>query len=456
MEISLINKIVAAKRNYFLSGKTKNFEERLKWVKAIKRNLIAYKRDFYNAFKADFNKSAYEVASTELGQVINECNFLIKKGWYYLAPKKVKTGFINYGSRGYILKEPYGVVLVVSPWNYPLNLSLIPAISALFSGNCVLLKLSNNTPNVNKVIEKIIEVVPKEVLSTVYQDRNETDSLFDVQYDYIFFTGSKNVGKLVMEKASKFLTPVTLELGGKSPAIVEEDANIKLAAKRIVWGKFLNAGQTCIAPDYVLVNKKIKEKFVKECIKRIEKFYIKKGQISDKFPFLINEKQAERISSYINEDKVLNKYFKFGKLISPILLESTFDEKVMQEEIFGPVLPIVEFDNLNDVIKLLKTKDKSLALYYFGKDKKKADRVMTSLSFGGGCVNNTIMHFTIDGFPFGGVGASGTGHYHGKFGIETFTHQKSILVQSKRELKVKYPPYSSFKRFITEIFLGIF
>ena len=456
MEIKLIEDIVKAKREFFFKGNTKDLKTRIKWVKQIRDNLVLYKNEFYDAFKADFNKSSVEVATTELGQVIKECDFLIKKGRRYLNPKFIKTGFINRKSYGFIFKEPHGVVLIVSPWNYPLNLSLIPAISALFCGNCVLLKLSKDTPNINKVIENVISIIPKEVLSTVYRERNEVGSIFDVRFDYIFFTGSKNVGKIVMEKASKFLTPITLELGGKSPAIVDKDANIKLAAKRIVWGKFLNAGQTCVAPDFVLVEESVKNEFVKQCVYRINKFYFKKGQIRNEFPFVINEEQANRLKSYIEEDKVLNKYISFGKLISPVLLEAGFDDSVMQEEIFGPVLPILTFKSLNAVIKNLKEKDKPLALYYFGNNSERTNKVLSNLSFGGGCVNNTIMHFTVDEFPFGGVQASGIGHYHGKYSIETFTHQKSVLFQSRQELKVKFPPYTGFKRILVEFFLRIF
>ena len=456
MEIKLIEDIVKAKREFFFKGNTKDLKTRIKWVKQIRDNLVLYKNEFYDAFKADFNKSSVEVATTELGQVIKECDFLIKKGRRYLNPKFIKTGFINRKSYGFIFKEPHGVVLIVSPWNYPLNLSLIPAISALFCGNCVLLKLSKNTPNINKVIENAISIIPKEVLSTVYRERNEVGSIFDVRFDYIFFTGSKNVGKIVMEKASKFLTPITLELGGKSPAIVDKDANIKLAAKRIAWGKFLNAGQTCVAPDFVLVEESVKNEFVKQCVYRINKFYFKKGQIRNEFPFVINEEQANRLKSYIEEDKVLNKYISFGKLISPVLLEAGFDDSVMQEEIFGPVLPILTFKSLNAVIKNLKEKDKPLALYYFGNNSERTNKVLSNLSFGGGCVNNTIMHFTVDEFPFGGVQASGIGHYHGKYSIETFTHQKSVLFQSRQELKVKFPPYTGFKRILVEFFLRIF
>ena len=319
-----------------------------------------------------------------------------------------------------------------------------------------MLKLSNNTMNINKVIERVIAPLPKEVFSTVYQNRKEGNVLFDVKYDYIFFTGSKNSGKMVMSKASRYLTPVTLELGGKSPVIVDGDANLKLAAKRIVWGKFLNAGQTCIAPDYVLIKREIKDQFVKECIKRIKKFYIKKGQITNDFPFVINEQQVRRLTSMIDEDKVLNKYFKFGRLLSPVLMDADFNDKIMQEEIFGPILPIIPFDSLDEVIVNLQRKDKPLALYFFGRDKERINKVMNNVSFGGGCVNNTIMHFSVDEFPFGGVGASGIGHYHGAYTIETFTHRKSVLLQEKSELKVKFPPYTNFKRIITEFFLKIF
>lgn len=456
MELKLLQEIVNAKRDYFLKGNTKNIDLRIKWVKLIRDNLIRYKDDFYEAFRADFNKPAFEVTTTELGQVIHECNYLLKHGKHELKPEKVKTGTVNLGSKGFIMKEPYGVVLVVSPWNYPLNLSLTPAIGALFCGNTVLLKLSSNTKNVNKVIEKVLEPIPKEAFSILYTDRSSKESIFDIQYDYIFFTGSKEVGREVAQKAGKFLTPFTVELGGKSPVIVDKDAKIKLAAKRIVWGKFINAGQTCIAPDFVYVHKDVKEQFVKECLYWINKFYFKKGQISNDFPFIINDRQVQRLVSLINEDKVLNKNIRFGRLISPVLMDATWDDKVMQEEIFGPILPILTFSTLDEVITTLNKKDKPLALYYFGETEDRAMKVLNNVSFGGGAINNTIMHITVEGFPFGGVAQSGIGEYHGKYTIRTFTNAKPILVQSKKERKVKFPPYTTMKRLLSEFIFKIF
>lgn len=455
MEIKLLEEIVSGKRKYFLDGKTKDLKQRISYLKTLRYNLLQYKNDFYNAFRADFNKPELEVASTELGMVLSEIDFLIKKGYKYLLPRKVKTGIINRKSKGYILKEAYGVVLVVSPWNYPLNLSLIPAISALFCGNCVLLKMSKRTKNVNRLIEKITAFLPKEVFSVIYDD-GASDNLFDVKYDYIFFTGSNKTGKFVMEKASKFLTPVSLELGGKSPAIVNKDADIELAAKRIVWGKFLNAGQTCIAPDYVYIHESVKKEFVFSCIKWIKKFYFKKGSLSQDFPFVIDDSQVKRLNNLLEIDKILFKDLNFGRLMSPTVTEATFADPIMKEEIFGPILPIVTFKNIGEAISTLKTKDKPLALYYFGENKNTALKVVNDLSYGGACINNTIMHFPVKGFPFGGVGASGIGSYHEEYSIDTFTHEKPVLIQSKKEFTIKYPPYSTLKRVLIEFFLKIF
>ena len=422
-----IREIVQNQRDYFNSKITYDVSFRIQRLQEIKSLLFKYQEKFIKAFKKDYNKCAFDVLTTEFGLVIQEINYMLKHIKKLTKVKKAKTSIVNFPSKGYIVQEPYGVVLIMAPWNYPLQLSLEPLIGAIAAGNTVVLKPASYTANVSKVIYDMFKEFNRpELIHVVLGGRQQNQELLEQRFDYIFFTGGETVGKLVLQKASVYLTPVTLELGGKSPCIVDEDADIELAAKRITWGKFLNAGQTCVAPDYICVHKSVHEKFLELVKNNIRNYYYKDGKLSKDFPHLGGKVK--------------------GTCLEPTILDNvTFDDKVMKEEIFGPIMPIIEFDNLHDLIKTISLKEKPLAFYYFSKNKKKAQEVSKYAFYGGGCINDVIMHLTNDELPFGGVGRSGMGSYHGQKSFETFSHSKSLLVKGKAELNIKYPPYNNKK-----------
>lgn len=441
-EINIQN-LVNEQREYFLSGKTLPLEFRLEMLNKLE-NVIKENIDQLNeAFILDFNKHPFDVLSTEVYLVLEEIKYFKKHLKRLMKPKRVRTSIINFPSKGYLIHEPYGVCLIMAPWNYPFQLTFEPLIGAIASGNTVILKPASYTKNVSKVIEEIIHNFPSSYIACVTGGRKENQALLEQKFDYIFFTGGENVGKLVLEKASKYLTPVTLELGGKSPCIVDKSTDIDIAARRITWGKFLNAGQTCVAVDHVYVHEDVHDLLLERINYYIDKFYYNNNKLSDEFPSLINEKHKEKVSSFLDENKIV----RGGKFINSLTLEPTImdhvsnEDKIMKEEIFGPILPILTYSNLDELIEYQKTLPKPLALYCFSKDKKVIKKIFSNLSFGGGCLNDTIMHLTNTYLPFGGVANSGMGSYHGPASFKTFSHQKSILVKSKHELKMKYPPH---------------
>lgn len=434
--------IIKKQREFFNSDKTKDVSFRINQLKKLKENLINHYDDLVNAFKEDYNKCEFEMLSTEFSLVLKELDFMLKNLKRFSKPQRVKTSLLNFGAKGYKVFEPFGVVLIVTPWNYPLQLALVPLVSAIAAGNTTVLKLSENTPSIANVIKDILSVFDEEYIYVTKPEDREL--LFKQKYDFCFFTGSTRVGKILLKEQTEFLTPCVLELGGKSPCIIDQDADLEIAAKRLVWGKYLNAGQTCVAPDYVLVHKKIKEELVKNIISYIKKFYYRNKALSSDFTFVITEKQAQNLGALIDGENVLFGGNYKNRCFEPTVVDGiSFSSPIMQSEIFGPVMPIVEFESIDDVIKTLKTKDKPLAFYYFGR--KNESKCLKSLSFGGGCINDTIMHLTEEKLPFGGVGFSGMGSYHGKKSFETFSHQKSILKKGKREINVKYPPYNKKK-----------
>jgi len=441
-----IKETVELQRKYFYFGKTLDVNTRLNNLIKLKELLLKYRVEMNAAFITDYNKSEFDVLGTELYITLAELDFMIKHLRKLAKPKKVKTSIVNFPSKGYLLQEPYGVALIVAPWNYPLQLTICPLIGAIAAGNTVVLKPSNYCPAVSLVLSKMLGEFEPGLISVVLGGRKENTELFDQRFDYIFFTGGDVVGRLLMSKAAVNLTPISLELGGKSPAIIDEDADINLAAKRLAWGKFLNAGQTCVAPDHFYVHESVKDEFVEALIKAVKQFYYHDGVLDSDFPFIINDKHVERITGLIEPDKVV-----FGGKIKDRCLEPTImtnvkeTDPVMLQEIFGPVLPILTFSNLEDLLEMQKHKEKPLAFYYFSSDKAKAKRVMQLMPYGGGCVNDSIMHLTNDQLPFGGVGRSGMGHYHGKESFYTFSHQKSVLVKGKQELNTKYPPCTESK-----------
>lgn len=443
-----IENVVANQRAYYLSGITKDLNFRIKNLKKIKELLYKYKDKFKEAFILDFNKHEFDFLSTEFLLIIDEIDYMLRHINKLVKPIKKRASILSMKSSGYLLAEPYGVVLVMAPWNYPLQLSILPLVGALAAGNTVILKPASYTKNVSDVIfEMFNEFANPNLVHVVLGGREQNQALLEQHFDYIFFTGGETVGKLVLEKASKYLTPVSLELGGKSPCIVFKDADIDLSAKRITWAKYLNAGQTCVAPDYICVHKDIHDEFIRCVNKYIDQFYYDSGKIKETFPYLINDKHKAKVMSLIDYEKVIRGGLFEDRLLHPTIIDNAdFDSKCMSEEIFGPIMPIIVYDDLNKLLDIIKQRNKPLACYYFSKDIKHAKKVMDYLSFGGGCINDCIMHLTNHNLPFGGVGNSGMGSYHGKKSFETFSHYKSILNKGKFELAMKYPNKEKEKR----------
>ncbi len=422
--------IVPAMREFFKSGETLNIKYRLEQLKALKKALLKYDAMLLQALYDDLNKSSFESVITETGLVMEEINYYIRHLKKITKPKKIKVPLTMQPGKSYIHYEPYGVVLIISPWNYPVQLTLSPLIAAIASGNCAVVKVSEFSENTSLILSQIInEVFSREYIRVVRGDAVVGAALLLERFDYIFFTGNQNVGKIIMKSASTNLTPVTLELGGKSPCIVDVSADIKDTAKKIIWGKSLNAGQTCVAPDYILCHSRIKKELISAMIAECSMIYGANSSEHDDFPKIISKKHFERAVRLIDSSKVV-----FGGLVDSLKLkidltimdDVLFNDKVMQEEIFAPILPIIEYTNIDDIIMQLKTFEKPLALYIFTKDKVVENKIINNISFGGGAVNDVIIHITNSYAPFGGVGASGMGAYHGKYSFETFSHQKHI------------------------------
>lgn len=454
----MIDEIVKNQRVYFFQGHTRSLAARQNVLRKLRKVLLEMHDEIYQAFKLDYNKCEFDVISTEYSLVIQELDYMLSHLRRLMRPKRVMTSLVNVVSSGYIMKEPYGVTLVMSPWNYPLQLSMVPVIAALAAGNTVVLKPSKYAWNVSCVLEKIASQFDPRLFSVVVGGREENQALLNQKFDFIFFTGGDDVGRVVLEKAAQHLTPVVLELGGKSPCVVMKDADIELAAKRITWGKYLNAGQTCVAPDHIYVDKAIKDQFISRVIEYIQKYYYREGSITQDFPSIINDKHLERLTSLIDKSKVVygGHINKERRLIEPTIMDHvTYDDAIMKEEIFGPIMPILAFDDINELVEAFKSQEKPLAFYLFTSNRKEANRIMDLVSFGGGCVNDTIMHLTNDTLPFGGVGRSGMGSYHGKKSFETFSHEKSVLKKGKLELPLKYPPYTETKKSLVKWFFKI-
>ena len=433
-------------RANFYSGKTLDYNFRIDALKKLKHSLFVYKDKLKDAFFQDLNKCEFDFISCEFSMVIGEINYFLKHLKKLMAPHKVSTSIVNFPSHGIIYPEPYGVCLIMAPWNYPLQLALSPLVASIATGNVSVVKPSNYCPNVSNVIKKLLSVFDDNYIYVVLGGRDKNTELLEQRFDFIFFTGGDKVGRLVMEKASHNLTPVVLELGGKSPVIVCKDTDIDMAAKRITWGKYLNAGQTCVAPDHIYVHEDIKDKFIDKVKHYINEFYYVDGKITPDFTHIINEKHVERLKGLINQSKVVFGGNIDGRLIEPTVMDNVnYDDAIMGEEIFGPIMPILPFNDIDKVIDHIKKDEKPLALYLFTFDKDIQNKVMNNCSFGGGCINDCIMHLTNEKLPFGGVGRSGMGSYHGKKSFETFSHEKSVLIKNKTEINLKYPPYTDKK-----------
>ncbi|MEN2766054.1 aldehyde dehydrogenase [Ornithinibacillus xuwenensis] len=439
-----IHQLVHKQREFFLNGSTMDYQFRIEKLRQLRQMLEKYEKNIYRALKQDLNKSAFDTFTTELGFLYNEIKHTEKNLKEWMLDVPVEAPITHKGTKNFIRKEPYGVTLVISPWNYPLHLAIAPAIGAIAAGNTVVIKPSEYSQSTSSLLAKMVsETFEPNFLAVVEGAKEVSEELLQQKFDYIFFTGSTAVGKVIMKEASKHLTPVTLELGGKSPVIVDKDANIPITAKRIVWGKFTNAGQTCVAPDYLYVHHKIKDKLLKEMKKQIRKLYRKNALQNDNYVRIINEGHFNRLSSYLTTGKIIqggNVDYKQLKIEPTIVDNISWTDPVMQDEIFGPILPVLTFRSLTEVISILKLHEKPLALYYFGEKEKNQQSVMTNLSFGGGCINDTLYHLANPNLPFGGVGSSGMGSYHGKSSFDTFSHHKSILKQStKFDIPLRYP-----------------
>ncbi|MEM8522061.1 aldehyde dehydrogenase [Flavobacterium sp. PL12] len=404
----------------------------------------------------DFKKPAFEAVLTETNYVISDLKETIKNISSWAKPKKVWGSLLNFPSSDFIYSEPYGNVLILSPWNYPFQLALCPLVAAVAAGNKVTLKPSELTPNTSAIISKIIsETFPVKDVVVITGDATIAADLLKKRWDYIFFTGSVGVGKIVAKAAAENLTPVTLELGGKSPCIVDETANLELSARRIVWGKIINAGQTCVAPDYILVHHKMKDAFVKFLIQEIQKALGPNPEESPDYARIINLKNWERQLSLLEGQKILfgGESNKDSLYLAPTLLDNpSMDSLVMKEEIFGPVLPILSYESENDIEKIISSFDKPLSLYLFSENKSFIDEVLKKYSFGGGCINDTVMHLVNNRLPFGGVGNSGMGAYHGKLSFEIFSHQKSIVKRGTwLDVPLRYAPYNDKLKTIRQL-----
>lgn len=452
-----MKELVQKQRKFFHTNATKSIRFRIQALDKLKRYIYMYEKEIKYALQKDLGKSAVESYMSEIGLVLSEITYMQKHISKFSRVKTVHTPLAQFHSRSFLKPSPYGVVLVVSPWNYPFLLTMEPLVDALAAGNTVILKPSEYSYHVSALLSKMIkECFDERYVAVVSGGRAENICLLEQHFDYIFFTGSQSVGKQVMKKASEFLTPVTLELGGKSPCIVDKSANIKRSVKRIVFGKYLNCGQTCVAPDYIYCHRSVKDKFLKELKKQIQKQYGSQPLENDNYGKIINQKHFERVLNLIDQDKVVygGEFNKQTLQIEPTVLDHvTFADAVMQEEIFGPVLPILTYDSIDEVIHNLQTMPKPLALYLFTKDKKMVRKVTTSCSFGGGCINDTIVHLATSEMPFGGVGESGMGSYHGKAGFDTFTHYKSMVDKKLWvDIPVRYQPH---KRIYHTILRGI-
>ena len=457
MQKELIHSIVEKQKAYFLSGATLDVKERIKNLKKLHEAVRNYEEKLRSALKIDLGKSAFESDMCEVRLTESEISYMISHTKRFSKDKSVYTPLAHFHSHSYVHYAPYGNVLIMSPWNYPVLLTLEPLADALSAGNTVVLKSSLYSPETTKVMKEMIEnTFPVELVAYVDGGREENQALLDEKFDYIFFTGSKHVGRFVMEKASKNLTPVTLELGGKSPVVVEKDADISLASRRIVFGKFLNCGQTCVAPDYVLVERSVKERLVEGIKKEIVRQFGDKPLNNPDYGKIINQKHFLRILSLIDCHKVTfgGRSNKDTLQIEPtVMVNVTENDSVMQEEIFGPLLPIIEYKNTEDAIKFIQKREHPLAFYVFSKPKN-AKKIMERIGFGGGCINDTIIHLATSEMGFGGFGESGMGSYHGKKGFLCFSHEASI-VDKKRwlDLPMRYQKYKEFYHSLIRFFL---
>ncbi len=447
--------------NRFNIGNT-NYKERIKKLDILKKALeITYRDAIKEALYADFKKPSIETDVTEIYPVVSEIKFAKRHLKQWLSNQKVETPMALLGSSSYIKYEPKGVCLIISPWNFPVNLTFGPLVSAIAAGNTVIIKPSEMTPNISKVMAAIIkDVFDENEVALVEGDAGTSQELLKLPFNHIFFTGSPNVGKLVMKAASEHLTSVTLELGGKSPTIIDETANLKSAAKKIAWGKFINCGQVCIAPDYVLIHESVKAAFLKEVKLQLEIFYNTNAETSESYGRIVNQKHFNRLVNHLTDAKSKNAAIEIGgnysetdNYIEPTVISNLSEETtLMQEEIFGPVLPIKTYATIDEAIQYINSKEKPLALYIFSSSKKQIKHIINNTRAGSTCINNNVLQYSNHHLPFGGSNNSGIGKSHGFFGFEEFSNKRSVLKQNfKGSIELLFPPYNSFKKKLADL-----
>ncbi|WP_010283230.1 aldehyde dehydrogenase [Bacillus timonensis] len=437
--------LIKKQREFFSTGQTKELAFRIEALDKIRKLIKKHEKEIMIALHTDLNKSEFESYTTEIGFVLEEIRFTLKNIENWAKPRKVKTSLTGFGSKNYIMPEPYGVVLIISPWNYPFQLAIAPLIGAIAAGNCAILKPSELTPKTSELLASLIRNNFQEEYIAIVEGGVETSTaLLNEKTDYIFFTGSVAVGKVIMQEAAKHLTPVTLELGGKSPCIVHKDANLRYAAKRIAWGKYINAGQTCVAPDYLYVHEDVKDEFLKLLTQSIDELYGNTLHEESQFTKIVSERHFHRLITFIRNSGTL---YHGGEsdaekhlLVPTVLTDITWGDPIMEDEIFGPILPVMGYKDILQIIDEINNRPKPLALYIFSEVERVQNKVLESISFGGGCVNDTVYHFTSPHLPFGGVGESGIGAYHGKGSFDVFSHEKGIMKQTTRfDLPFRYP-----------------
>lgn len=453
-----IQTLSARQRAYFRSGATLPLAARRKALNRLRQAITAHETDITAALSSDLNKSSAESYMCEIGMTLSELSFVERHLAHWMRDRRVLTPLAQFHAKSFTVSNPYGVVLIMSPWNYPFMLTMEPLIGAIAAGNCCVIKPSAYSPATSSILRQIIEeCFPPEFIAVVEGGRAENQALLDQSFDYIFFTGSPSVGREVMAKAAAHLTPVTLELGGKSPCIVDQTAKLDLAARRLVFGKLLNCGQTCVAPDYLLIDRRIKDVFLDRLKSWITAMYGSEPLDNSGYVKMINQKHFHRVMGLIDAEKVV-----FGGKgdpntlkIQPTILDCVSpDDPVMQEEIFGPVLPVLTYDTLDQAAEFVNSRPHPLALYLFSENSDARELFLRRVPFGGGCINDTIIHLATSRMGFGGVGNSGMGRYHGKDSFDTFSHKKSIVQKSTwMDLPIRYPPYSPWKERLLRLFL---
>mgnify|MGYP000923848472 FL=1 len=444
--ISSIKLLIDKQRKFFESNATRDIDFRMAQLIKFKQALQANEENIYASLHADFRKSKFEAYGTEIGVLYEEISCMLKNVKKWATPELVKDTVANFPSKNYIYHEPYGVCLIIGAWNYPLQLTLAPVIGAIAAGNTCIVKPPRASIHTYRLVQKIIQDTFDENYMAVLDEDSDNQEMLANRYDYIFFTGGVEIGRTIARAAAEHLTPTTLELGGKSPCIVDKNVDVEVAARRVAWGKFLNGGQTCIAPDYLLLHASVKEKFYKAFAKSVKSFYGNNPQDSVDFPRIINDKHFKRLSSMLQDGTIIvgGNTDAESRYIAPTLIElDTFEHPLMQDEIFGPILPVITIQSVDEAISIVKQFEKPLAFYIFSNHYETQQKCLNTVQFGGGCVNDTLSHFVNDHLPFGGIGNSGIGAYHGKFSFDTFTHFKGVCNKvTWPDVPLRYPPYN--------------